>query len=151
MHRLSSRLGRTTVRGLATGLAFAMLLSCGGDGDDRPAYGLAIHGGEAQTTSLPEHLLTGEGFLPPGSTCRGDCSGLMPPPVFGELGPYELWWRNAATGVSGPIALRWQCNCGGGAPFWLVSIPVQPGPNPITVSMRAGGYEQKASVVVTRQ
>jgi hypothetical protein len=81
-------------------LAAAMLSCGGGGGDSGPAYGLFIDGGDAQTTNLADQVLTGTGFLPPGSTCSGDCSGLLPPPVFGVLGPYELGWRNAATGGS---------------------------------------------------
>ena len=128
-----------------------MLPACGGDGRSEPEYRLSIDGGDPQTTSLPNHLLTGEGFLPPGSSCSGSCSGSIPPPVFGTLGPYELGWLNTANGSSGTMMLSWICNCGGNAPTWMASISVQTGSNPITVTMRAGGYEQQARVTVTRQ
>jgi len=75
----------------------------------------------------------------------------VPPPVFGQLGPYTLTWANAATGEKGEMRLSWICNCGGSAPYWMTNVPLAPGENRIAVMMRAGLYEQNAEVVVTRQ
>ena len=153
MGRLQNGLWVRAAAALALGTWLILSSSCGGGGaDSDPAYALTIDGGDAQVTLSSNAFLAGEGFLPPGSSCPDSgCSGLLPPPVFGVLGSYELNWRNAATGGSGPIALRWICNCGGGAPSWMTTVPVQPGANQITVTMQAGGYVQQASVVVTRQ
>jgi hypothetical protein len=153
MRRLTNGLWVRGAAALALGISLSLLSSCGGGGaDSGPAYALTIDGGDAQATSTSDAFLAGEGFLPPGSSCPDTgCSGLLPPPVFGVLGSYELYWQNAATGGSGPIALRWICNCGGGAPSWMTTVPVQPGANGITVTMKAGGDSQQASVIVTRQ
>jgi hypothetical protein len=128
------------------------LVGCGGGGggSDAPAYGLAIDGAAERTTSLAEVVIVGEAFLPPGSSCPGDCSGLMPPPVFGQLGPHTIGWHNDATGNSGVIALIWVCNCGDGPPSWIVRVPLAPGVNRITVTMASGAFSQSASVTITR-
>ena len=153
MRRLTNGPWVRAAAALALGMLLPLMSSCGGsDADSGPAYALTIDGGDQQATPSSDAFLGGEGFLPPGSSCPDTgCSGLLPPPVFGVLGSYELQWRNAATGGSGPIALRWICNCGGSAPSWTTTVPLQPGANPITVTMQAGGYGQQASVVVTRQ
>jgi hypothetical protein len=128
------------------------LVGCGGGGGspDAPAYALDIDPPAAASTSVSEAVLTGHGFLPPGSTCNGECAGLLPPPVFGQLGPYTLGWRNEASGESGALRLAWVCNCGGGAPYWIGRVPLAPGANRITVTMAAGGYTQAASVNLNR-
>ena len=95
-------------------------------------------------------MLTGTGFLPPGSTCPGDCTGLLPPPVFGQLGPHALGWRNETTGQTQILGLVWICNCGGSAPYWIASVPLASGANRITFTMTASGYEQAVTVTVTR-
>lgn len=133
-------------------LAVALLVAgCGGDGNDGPKYALVIDPPAASTTSADQIVLTGEGFLPPGSTCSGDCEGLLPPPVFGDLGPYTLEWRNAATGESGTLRLSWICNCGGNAPYWIGTVPLAPGDNVITVTMSAGEVVESASVTIKRE
>lgn len=132
-------------------LAVALgLTACGGgSGDDAaPSYSLRINNAVVNVNQ-PTALLTGEGFLPPGSTCSGGCSLPLPPPVFGQLGPYTLTWANAATGEKGEMRLSWICNCGGS--YWMTSVPLAPGENRISVMMRAGPYEQNAEVVVTTQ
>jgi len=133
---------------LATPLWIA---GCGGDdGSNVPAYTLRIDPPVSLTTPATEAFLTGEGFLPPGSSCSGGCSGLLPPPVFGQLGPHTLDWRNEATGETGPLNLAWICNCGGSAPYWMGRVPLARGANRITVAMTAGGYQQSDSVTITR-
>ncbi len=133
------------------GLAGAVFLAgCGGDGTPEPAYALTIDGPAERSTSQAEVLLTGTGFLPPDSTCPGGCAGLLPPPVFGTLGPHSMQWRNEATAAQRAIALNWICNCGGSAPSWMAQVPVSPGINAITVSMSAGGYQQEVTVRVRR-
>jgi hypothetical protein len=134
-------------------LAVAWLVAgCGGGGgSDSPDYALLIDAPAASTTSAGAIVLTGEGFLPPGSTCSGGCEGLLPPPVFGDLGPYTLTWRNDATGETGPLSLSWICNCGGNAPYWSGTVPLAPGDNLITVTMSAGEFVQSASVTITRE
>jgi hypothetical protein len=132
-------------------LAVGMLLpGCGGDGTDDPEYSLSVDGPHETSTSQAEAVLTGTGFLPPGSTCTGSCSGLLPPPVFGQLGPYTLIWRNEATAQTQALTLRWICNCGGGAPTWIAQVPVVQGVNRITFTMSASGHEQAVTVTVTR-
>ena len=130
--------------------AGSQLAGCGGDGEDGPQYALTIDGPAERSTMQEQVVLTGTGFLPPGSTCSGGCIGLMPPPEFGRLGPYTLVWRNEATGATHPEALVWVCNCGGSAPSWTAWVPVSSGANRITFMMSAGGYEQSATVTVTR-
>ena len=132
--------------------AVASLVACGGGGDSTPAHALAIDPPAALSTSADSMLLTGTTFLPPGSTCTsGNCSGLLPPPVFGTLGPHVLAWSNAATGAGGAIVARWQCNCGGSAPFWMQTIPLAMGDNRITVTMTAGGLSETAAITLTRR
>lgn len=123
----------------------------GGGGDDGPAYALAIDGPAQVDATTASALLTGTGFLPPGSTCTGGCSGTLPPPVFGDLGAYTLTWANAATGGSGTMQLAWVCNCGGSAPYWLQSVPLAMGENVIAVTQIAGSLRQQATVTVTRR
>jgi hypothetical protein len=99
------------------------LAGCGGGGGSSgPQYALAIDEPQSSTTGFAEVTLTGDGFLPPGSTCPAPgCTGLLPAPVFGQLGAYTPGWRNEANGA-----------------------------NLITVTMTAGGYAQSASVTITR-
>lgn len=132
-------------------LAPSFLAGCGGGGSHEPQYALTIEEPPSLTTTQPEIWLNGEGFLPPESTCPDTgCTGLLPPPVFGRLGPYTLDWRNDANGASGTLRLSWICNCGGSTPSWFGSMPLVLGTNRITVTMTAGGYTQTASVTVTR-
>jgi hypothetical protein len=147
---------RKRLRALAAGLVMWLLMpgflaGCGGGGGgDGPQYALAIDEPPSLTTAADEVALTGDGFLPPGSTCSGDCKGLLPPPVFGQLGAYTLGWRNEASGASGVLSLAWVCNCGGSAPYWIGRMPLVAGANSITVTMSAGGHTQSASVTITR-
>ena len=123
---------------------------CGGGGDEVPVYVLAIDGPAQVATSTDSVVLTGTGFLPPGSNCSGGCTGLLPSPVFGDLGDYQLGWRNAATAQTGTTSLSWVCNCGGAAPYWIQPVPLAPGENPITFTQTAGSLSQQATVTVTR-
>lgn len=133
-------------------LAAALLVAgCGGGSSDGPDYAQVIDPPASSTTSADYIVLTGEGFLPPGSTCSGGCEGLLPPPVFGRLGPYTLAWCNDATGDTGQLVLSWSCNCGGNAPYWIGTVPLAPGVNVITVTMSAGDIVQYASVTITRE
>lgn len=134
----------------AAALAGLPLGGCGGGGDDTPSYALAIDGPAARDTTQATVLLTGDAFLPPGSTCPGGCSGPLPAPVYGQLGPHTLRWSNAATGESGDIGATWVCNCGGSPPSWMTLVPLAPGANTITVTMSAGGRTEQASVTVRR-
>lgn len=122
----------------------------GGGGDDGPAYALRIDGPLQRTATTDSVVLVGDGFLPPGSTCSGGCSGPLPAPVFGQLGDYQLAWTNAATGQSGSAHMNWVCNCGGAAPYWIQSVPLVPGDNVITFTETAGSLRQEATVTVTR-
>lgn len=90
-------------------------------------------------------LIQGTGFIPPGSTCPSSdaCFG---PPVFGQLGAHELRWSNAATGGGGSILLLWICNCGGQKTFWETSVPIAPGPNAITVTMKAESRAEQDTI-----
>jgi len=150
---------RSSLVGLLPGLLAVLLLAalgpiagCGGGGGapEVPAYRLDIDPPADASTPASEVMLTGHGFLPPGSQCNGDCTGLLPPPVFGQLGPYALGWRNESTGETGILRLAWICNCGGSAPYWIGRVPLAPGVNRITVTMTAGEFTQAASVDLTR-
>jgi len=122
----------------------------GGGGDDEPSYALRIDGPAQRTATADSVVLVGDGFLPPGSTCSAGCSGLLPAPVFGQLGAYQLVWTNAATADSGSAHLSWVCNCGGAAPYWIQAVPLAPGDNAITFTETAGNLRQEATVTVTR-
>jgi hypothetical protein len=123
---------------------------CGGGRDEGPSYALSIDGAAQRSATTDSVVLTGNGFLPPGSTCSGECSGLLPPPVFGQLGGYQLVWTNAATGESGSTGLHWVCNCGGAAPYWIQAVPLAAGDNLITFTQTAGSLRQQAAITVTR-
>lgn len=147
-----ARFGRVMQRGALLLLLLPAASGCGGGGgDDGPAYALMIDGPAQVDTSTASVLITGTGFLPPGSTCPGGCSGTLPPPVFGDLGAYTLSWANAATGGSGTMPLAWVCNCGGSAPYWLEPVPLAVGENLITVTQTAGALRQQDTVTVTRR
>lgn len=147
-----TRFGRVMQRGALLLLLLPAASGCGGGGgDDGPAYALTIDGPAQVDTSTASVLITGTGFLPPGSTCPGGCSGPLPPPVFGDLGAYTLSWANAATGGSGTMRLAWVCNCGGSAPYWLEPVPLAVGENLITVTQTAGALRQQDTVTVTRR
>lgn len=141
------------LRGAALLLALLPAASgCGGGGDDdATTYALSIDEPAALDTTAASMVLTGNGFLPPGSTCPGGCEGLLPPPVYGRLGAYTLTWTNAATGGSGTMQLAWVCNCGGSAPYWLQSVPLAVGANRITVTQTAGSRNEQAEVTIIRR
>lgn len=153
MRTLRSAAALTAVAAVALA-ATSALEGCsvgGGDGGPAPAsYALRIDGPDTVSTTQDFIVLVGEGFLPAGSTCPGGCEGLLPPPVFGNLGSYTLTWSNAANGQSGPILLRWICNCGGAAPSWNATIALAPGANRITVTETDRDRTQQASMLVTR-
>jgi hypothetical protein len=153
--RAMTRLERMT-QAMRHGALLLLLLPAasgcgGGGGDGSPSYALGIDGPAQRDTDAASVLLTGSGFLPPGSTCPGGCSGTLPPPVFGDLGAYTLTWTNAATGGSGSMHLAWVCNCGGSAPYWLQTVPLAVGENVITVTQTAGVLRQQATATVTRR
>ena len=146
------RIVRFALLVVVVALATVALPGCGGgDAAPPPTYALRIDGADAVSTTQDFIVLAGEGFLPAGSTCPGGCEGPLPPPVFGNLGAYTMTWSNAANGQSGPILLRWICNCGGAAPFWTATVPLAPGANRITVTETDRDRTQQATVVVTRQ
>ena len=126
----------------------ALLAGCGGGGGD--AYALRIDPPASLTTTQNFVFLRGEGFLPAGSRCSGGCEGLLPPPVFGDLGPHTLRWSNADSGGSGVLNLIWICNCGGSAPSWLANVPLVAGPNRITVTETDTQQTQQATITITR-
>lgn len=132
-------------------LLLATFAACDGGGGPEPTYTLKIDGPETLAVDTETVVLTGEGFVPAGSSCPGGCEGPLPPPVFGQLGPYTLRWENAAGALSGAITLAWICNCGGSAPYWISVVPLRPGDNRIVVTQRAGGVEQRDEVLVTRR
>ena len=136
---------------IVAALVLGSFAACDGGSGPEPTYTLKIDGPEALAVDTDSITLTGEGFVPAGSSCPGGCEGPLPPPVFGNLGPYTLGWENAASLLSGAIALRWICNCGGSAPFWIAVVPLLPGDNRIVVTQRAGMVEQRDEVLVTRR
>lgn len=146
-----ARIRRVMQHGAMLLLLLPAASGCGGGGDDGPSYALEIDGPVQVDTGTASALLSGTGFLPPGSSCPGGCSGTLPPPVFGDLGAYTLTWANAATGGSGAMRLAWVCNCGGSAPYWLQSVPLAMGENLITVTQTAGALRQQATVTVIRR
>ncbi|MFT3954660.1 MAG: hypothetical protein QM722_09805 [Piscinibacter sp.] len=123
----------------------------GGGGDDTPSYALSIDGPAQVDTTAASVVMSGNGFLPPGSTCSGECAWPIPAPVFGQLGAYTLSWANAATSGSGSMQLAWICNCGGSAPYWLQSVPLAVGVNRIEVTQTAGSRREQAVVTITRR
>lgn len=146
---IGSRLATVAGATLVTGV----LLACGGGsgGDGGTSYALLIHQPDSLTTTADSIFLSGEGFLPAGSRCPGTCEGLLPPPVFGDLGAYTLAWSNAATGQSNRMLLRWQCNCGGSAPYWMTDVPLAPGANLITIVETDATGSQQAAITITRK
>lgn len=135
--------------GLAAIVVATALAACGGGGDGE-AYALRIDPPQSLTTTQTFIFLVGDGFLPAGSTCRGGCEGLLPPPVFGDLGQHSLRWSNADSGGGGALNLTWLCNCGGSTPRWMVNVPLVPGPNHITVTETDSQQTQQASITITR-
>ncbi len=119
--------------------------------NDTSGYSLRIDAPAAATTTQEFIILTGYGFLPAGSTCPGGCEGLLPPPVFGKLGPHTFTWSNESTGQSGSIVLTWVCNCGGNEPTWMTNVPVAQGVNRITVRLSDRDRTQQAAIAVTRE
>src|SRR5690349_13553753 len=93
-------------------LAFTVTLSaCGGGGGDDDSLAVAVDGGPTIDTAHSNIVLTGEGSVPPGSTCPKSNDYV----VIGSLGPHELAYRNAATHSDGPLLdILWICNSEGG-------------------------------------
>lgn len=153
-----SRLDRAAAAGLV-----ALLVACGGGGGELPGYALIIKSAEVSSSYPTEGtaLLSGEGFLPPGSYCAPEPSPFNQPgpPVFDTVGPHRMTWTNTTTGTTGEMRLRWSC---GSAPTWSARVPLAPGANRIVVteqpvallgsgwSGNTGPLEQTAEIVVTR-
>jgi hypothetical protein len=163
---MSSTTNRTQVLSVSMALALGLSACGGGGGGEGPTYALSIKSAEVSSSYPTEGsaLLTGEGFLPPGSRCSPEPSPFEQPgvPLFDQLGPYTLAWTNTSTGKSGLTRLGWNC---GTAPSWATWVPLAPGENHIVVSMSSvplapelgsggptsGPIEQNADVVVTKQ
>jgi hypothetical protein len=131
----------------ATVLA-ATLAGCGGGGGDPPVE-LAIDYGAVQTTGASYAFLTGESFVPPGSSCPASDDYIR----IGALGPHSLSAVNTTTGLSYPVFDQlWVCNSEDGRTMHWQSNPIDlaPGSNQITVTMTAGGRSSSASVTVVR-
>lgn len=149
-------------------MSFALAVGAcgGGGGGDLPQYSLLIQSAEVSTSYPTEGtvLLTGEGFLPPGSHCAPEPSpfNLPGPPLFDTVGPHRITWANTTTGTTGEMRLRWSC---GSAPTWSARVPLAPGANHLTVTQSVlaplvpsgSGWEtsavpaeQTAHIMVTR-
>ena len=125
----------------------ATLSACGGGGDSPVA--LSIDGGPAITTGLHTVILTGESFVPAGSSCPQSNEYV----IIGSLGPHEMTYSNATSHVDGPVFDQlWVCNSESGRVMHWQSNPIElvPGPNTITVRMSGGGHQSSDTVTVTR-
>ncbi len=92
-------------------------------------------------------VLRGTSFVPSGSSCPQSSEFIR----IGSLAPHEIRYRNAATGVSGPVfADLWVCNSEDGRVLHWTSNPITllAGENVITVTMAAQGRSSSASIVV---
>ncbi len=124
----------------------AVLVGCGGG--DSPVE-LQIDDGPVITTSLAYAQLTGESFVPPGSSCPATNDYIR----IGTLGPHTITAVNATTGFSYPVFDQlWVCNSEGGRVMHWQSNPIDlvVGANQITVTMTAGSRSSSATVTVTR-
>jgi len=140
-----SRLAAMTASVVVSGL----LLGCGSGGGNVPSYSLAVSPPQSLTTTKDSIVLTGDGFLPTGSSCSSGCE-LLGPPVFGNLGQYKLTWSNAANGQSGETGLTWICNCGGNAPGWIAIVPLAVGANAITITESDKQRSEQVAITITR-
>lgn len=123
-------------------LLAAHLAGCGGDAD----VALTVDSVPQLLTSTVV-ILTGESFVPGGSTCPNPGDYIR----IGTLGPHQLGYRNAATGVSGPVFDDlWVCNSEGGRVMHWTSNPITlaAGDNAITVTMTAGSRQSSATVTI---
>lgn len=118
------------------------LAACGGDDPvelsifDPPTY--------ASRTVV---VLTGRSFVPPGSDCPRSGEYV----IIGTLGPHTLSYRNAATGVEGPVFDElWVCNSDGGRSMTWRSNPIDlaTGENVVTITMVAGARRSSAMVTL---
>lgn len=138
--RLQESRMRTGYVVMSSLLAFA---ACGG-GEDAPVE-LAI-----QSPAIVANMtvvLRGTSFVPSGSSCPQSSEFIR----IGSLAPHEIRYRNAATGVSGPVfADLWVCNSEDGRIMHWTSNPITllAGENVITVTMTAQGRSSSASTVV---
>jgi hypothetical protein len=132
-------------------LAAAMVLAaCGGGDDDAPAPGPAYTLWITSPTSADSYLtadtsvsLSGGAFVPAGAVCTG-IVGTMPP-------DYQVTWRNAANGSSGPAEFYLGCLLQVNVVWNTWPIALEPGDNPITVTAIDGaGHMASDTLVVTR-
>ena len=124
----------------------AILAGCGG-GD--PPVELAIDYGPVQTTGTRYAYLTGESFVPPGSSCPATDDYIR----IGALGPHSISAVNTTTGLTYPVFDQlWVCNSEDGRTMHWQSNPIDlaPGSNQVTVTMTAGNRSSSASVTVVR-
>jgi hypothetical protein len=125
----------------------AVLTACGGG--DEPPVELSIDANPVVAGSSV--ILSGNSFVPAGSDCPPWTNPFVP--VFGTLGPHEIRYLNAATGINGPArAVGWVCNSDDGRTMSWVSNPISlaTGDNVITVTMTGGGRTSSASITIRR-
>ncbi len=134
-------------RMLFLSLSGAGVAACGGGGD--PPVELTVDHGPTIAASTPHAMLTGESFVPTGSTCPASNEYIR----IGTLGPHTLGAVNETTGLSYPVFdTLWVCNSEDGRVMHWQSNPIDvvPGANRITVTMTAGTRASSASVTVVR-
>lgn len=110
---------------------------------------LTVDYGPVIATGTPYAVLTGESFVPPGSTCPASTEYIR----IGSLGTHSITAVNTSTGQTYPVFDQlWVCNSEDGRVMHWQSNPIDllPGTNKITVTMSAGGRNSSASVTVMR-
>lgn len=128
--------------------ALALVLSACGGGDDSDVE-LQVDGGPALKTGQGLIILTGESFVPAGSSCPKSNEYV----IIGSLGPHTMTYNNATTRIDGPVFdTLWVCNSEGGRVMHWQSNPIDlaVGTNTITVKMTGGGRTSSQTVTVTR-
>lgn len=127
---------------LAPMVLCAALTACGG-----PADVVLTIDASPRWAGTRVVVLTGESFVPDGSTCPNPGDYIR----IGTLGPHTLAYSNAATGVVGPVFDDlWTCNSEDGRVMHWTSNPIDlaPGDNTITVTMTAGSRRSSATVTL---
>ena len=131
-----------------TRFALALLLAgCGGG--DAPVE-LVVDAYTTATTSAPFAVLTGESFVPAGSSCPKSGEYI----IVGSLGVHTITYRNQTLGTAGPVFDDlWVCNSEGGRVMHWRSNPIAlaVGDNQISVTMSDSQRSSSATVTMTRR
>ena len=134
-------------RRLAWALA-GVVTACGGGHDDPVALNVDAYTTAATSASVV--ILTGESFVPAGSSCPNSNDYIR----IGSLGPHTITARNETQGLDYPgFDDLWVCNSEDGRVMHWRSNPIalSSGDNRITVTMRDGQRSSSATVSVTRR